>query len=174
MMCGNEQAASWCLVLTGNTTGATESEAATLKFPDVAVDVFSATSPSLQEEAARLPRHAAQHIFPPFLDPAIYSFACHPRTVHCVPPPLASQSVSQSVSMSHLASQVHPHLLQLGWACWMRMHLCYSVTQLLSQYVTSSKLGYSTLQSLQRCIRICFISDWPVFVQIFHLVFYSQ
>ena len=47
MVCGNEQAAPRCLVLTGNTTAATESEAATLKLPDVAADVFSATPPSL-------------------------------------------------------------------------------------------------------------------------------
>ena len=47
MMCGNEQAAPWCLVLTGNTTAATESEAATLKLPVVAADVFPTTPPSL-------------------------------------------------------------------------------------------------------------------------------
>ena len=47
MMCGNEQAAPWCLVLTGNTTAATESEAATLKLPDVAADVFPTIHPSL-------------------------------------------------------------------------------------------------------------------------------
>ena len=47
MMCGNEQAAPWCLELTGNTPGATESEAVTLKLLDVAADVFSATPPSL-------------------------------------------------------------------------------------------------------------------------------
>ena len=47
MMCGNEQAAPWCLVLTGNTTAATESEAATLKPPDVAADVFPTIHPSL-------------------------------------------------------------------------------------------------------------------------------
>ena len=40
MIRGNEQAAPWCLVLTGNTTGATESEAETLQLPDVAADVF--------------------------------------------------------------------------------------------------------------------------------------
>ena len=39
MMCGNEHAAPWCLVLTGNTTAATESEATTLKLPDGAADV---------------------------------------------------------------------------------------------------------------------------------------
>ena len=79
MMCGNEQAAPWCLVLTGNTTAATESEAATLKLPDVAADVFPTIHPSLQEEAARLPHNT---FFPPFLDPAISSLACHPSTVH--------------------------------------------------------------------------------------------
>ena len=47
MMCSNEQAAPWCLVLTGNTTAATESEAATLKLPDVAADVFPTIHPSL-------------------------------------------------------------------------------------------------------------------------------
>ena len=47
MMCGNEQAAPLCLVLAGNTTAATESEAATLKLPDVAAVVFSTTPPSL-------------------------------------------------------------------------------------------------------------------------------
>ena len=78
MMCGNEQAAPWCLVLTGNTTAATESEAATLKLPDVAADVFPTIHPSLQEEAARLPHNT---FFPPFLDPAISSLACHPSTV---------------------------------------------------------------------------------------------
>ena len=40
MMCGNEQADPWCLVLTRNTTAATESEAATLKLPDAAADMF--------------------------------------------------------------------------------------------------------------------------------------
>ena len=80
MMCGNEQAAPWCLVLTGNTTAATESEAATLKLPDVAADVFPTIHPSLQEEAARLPHNT---FFPPFLDPAISSLACHPSTVQC-------------------------------------------------------------------------------------------
>ena len=47
IMCGNEQAAPWCLVLTGNTPAATESEAATLKLPDVAADVFPTIHPSL-------------------------------------------------------------------------------------------------------------------------------
>ena len=75
MMCGNEQAAPWCLLLTGNTTAATESEAATLKLPDV----FPTIHPFLKEEAARLPHNT---FFPPFLDPAISSLACHPRTVH--------------------------------------------------------------------------------------------
>ena len=56
-MCGNEQAAPWCLVLTGNTTAATKSEAATLKLPDVAADVLPTIHPSLQEEAARLPHN---------------------------------------------------------------------------------------------------------------------
>ena len=81
MMCGNGQAAPWCLVLTGNTTAATESEAATLKLPDVAADVFPTIHPSLQEEAARLPHNT--FFPPPFLDPAISSLACHPSTVHC-------------------------------------------------------------------------------------------
>ena len=81
-MCGNEQAAPWCLVLTGNTTAATESEAATLKFPDVAADVFPTIHPFLKEEAARLPQYT---FFPPFLDPAISSLACHPSTVHWPP-----------------------------------------------------------------------------------------
>ena len=80
MMCGNEQAASWYLVLTGNTTAATESEAATLKLPDVAADVFPTIHPSLKEEAARLPHNI---FFPPFCDPAIPSLARHPRTVQC-------------------------------------------------------------------------------------------
>ena len=47
MIRGNEQAAPWCLVLTGNTTAATESEAATLKLPDVTADVFPTIHPSL-------------------------------------------------------------------------------------------------------------------------------
>ena len=47
MMCGNEQAAPWCLVLTGNTTAAIESEAPTPKLPDVAADVFPTIYPSL-------------------------------------------------------------------------------------------------------------------------------
>ena len=47
MMCGNEQAASQCLVLTGNTTAATESEAATLKLLGVAADVFPTIHSSL-------------------------------------------------------------------------------------------------------------------------------
>ena len=46
MMCGNEQAAPWCLMPTGNTTAATESEAATFKLPDVAADVFPTIHPS--------------------------------------------------------------------------------------------------------------------------------
>ena len=82
MMCGNEQAAPWCLALTGNTTAATESEAATLKLPDVAADVFPTIQPSLQEEAAWLPHYTFS---PPFLNPAISSLACHPRTVQWVP-----------------------------------------------------------------------------------------
>ena len=91
MMCGNEQAAPWCLVLTGNTTAATESEAATLKLPDVAADVFPTIHLSLQEEAARLPHYT---FFPPFLDPAISSLACHPRTVHCAPKDNGYEAVS--------------------------------------------------------------------------------
>ena len=47
MMCSNEQAAPWYLMLTGNTTVATESEAATLKLSDVAADVFPTIHPSL-------------------------------------------------------------------------------------------------------------------------------
>ena len=82
MMCGNEQAAPWYLKLTGNTTTATESEAATLKLPDVALDVFPTINPYLQEEAAWLPHNT---FFPPFLDPAISSLACHPSIVHCPP-----------------------------------------------------------------------------------------
>ena len=73
MMCGNEQAAPWCLVLTGKTTAATESEAATLKLPDVAADVFPTIHPSFQEEAARLRLRLQNTFFPPFLDPAISS-----------------------------------------------------------------------------------------------------
>ena len=51
MMCGNEQAAPWCLVLKGNKTAATESEADTLQLHDVAADVGRGCSA------------AAQHIF---------------------------------------------------------------------------------------------------------------
>ena len=80
MMCGNEQAAPWDLVLTGNITASTESEAVTLKLPDVAADVFPTIHPCLSEEAARLPHNT---FFPPFLDSAIYSLACHPSTVQC-------------------------------------------------------------------------------------------
>ena len=47
MMCGNEQAVLWYFVLTGNITDATESEAATIKLPDVAADVFPTIPPSL-------------------------------------------------------------------------------------------------------------------------------
>ena len=65
-------------MVTGNTTAATESEAATLKPPDVAADVFPTLHPSLQEEAAQLPHYTP---FPPFLDPAISTLACHPSTV---------------------------------------------------------------------------------------------
>ena len=47
MMCGNEQAAPWWLVLIGNTTAATESEAANLKLPEVAADEFNTLQTSL-------------------------------------------------------------------------------------------------------------------------------
>ena len=52
MMCGNEQTAPWCLVLTGNTTAATKSEAATLELPDVAADVFLTSQTSLLDNSA--------------------------------------------------------------------------------------------------------------------------
>ena len=99
MMCGNEQAAPWCLVLTGNTTAATKSEAATLQLPDVAAEVFPTIHPSLLEEAARLPHNT---FFPPFLDPAIFSLACHPSTVQW----------AVSVGLTGGVAAIQPRLIQ--------------------------------------------------------------
>ena len=78
-MCGSRAAASWWTVQpTGNTPVATKSEAATLKLPSMAADVFPTSQTSPEVACARLPHSI---FFPPFLNLAISSLACHPSTV---------------------------------------------------------------------------------------------
>ena len=81
LLCGSRTAASWWTVQPrGKTPAATKSEAAFLELPSMVADVFPTSQTSPEEACARL---LHSKFFPPFLNPAISSLACHPRTVQC-------------------------------------------------------------------------------------------